>query len=154
MPGFGHTGSPKLLRGEVEEGQGETVGLGDQEGVTELFAHFAAKNSTISGFCSNVASCNGVKPYSVLASMSTLCSRSIFTILMLPLDIAWWKAVFPLESIRFGSALWVSNTEAQSTLSRWVALIKGVQPSSSRMLMLELFSNNSVTTSGWLWAHA
>lgn len=28
-----------------------------------LFAHFAAKNSTISGFCSNVASCNSVKPY-------------------------------------------------------------------------------------------
>ena len=43
VPGFGHTGSPKLLRGEVEEGQGETVGLGDQEGVTELDVNIRKK---------------------------------------------------------------------------------------------------------------
>ena len=43
MPGFGHTGSPKLLRGEVEEGQGEAVGLGDQEGVTELDVNIRKK---------------------------------------------------------------------------------------------------------------
>lgn len=35
-PGFEHTGCPKLLRREVEEGQGKTVGLGEQEGVSEL----------------------------------------------------------------------------------------------------------------------
>lgn len=48
MPGFGHTGSPKLLRGEVEEGQGETVGLGDQEGVTELDVNMNKKKIKLS----------------------------------------------------------------------------------------------------------
>lgn len=35
VPGNGHTGGPQLLRGEVEEEQGETVRLSDQE-VSEL----------------------------------------------------------------------------------------------------------------------
>lgn len=41
--GFGYIGSFKLFRGEVEEGQGEIVGLGDQEGVIELDVNIRKK---------------------------------------------------------------------------------------------------------------
>lgn len=68
----------------------------------------------------------------------------------LPLQVVFGQCFITARETKQGQPLSISCQ------NRWpiATLIKGVQPSSSRMLMLELFSNNSVTTSGWLWAHA
>ena len=58
---------------------------------------------------------------SILASIFVLYSSSLLAIVVFPLEMAWWRAVSPLKSTRWGSASCVSNVGTHFMLSRWVA---------------------------------